>query len=61
MDLSPTVGNALQAVGVSNPLADPSITEMVERQKDQERAYVIERDYAAKKRMTSGEGRATEA
>lgn len=61
MNLSPTVGNAFQAVGVSNPLADPSITEMVERQKDQERDYVIEQDYEAKKRMSSEEGREAEA
>lgn len=57
MSLGRVAGNALQVANVNFPIHDESISEMVEHRKDQERAYVIEQEFEAKKRMSSDEGR----
>jgi hypothetical protein len=59
MSLGRVAGNALQAANVNVPIHDEFITEMVEHRKDQERDYVIELDFASRKRMSSDEGRET--
>ena len=61
MDLGRVAGNALQAVNVSTPLRDHTVTEMVEHRQEQERQHVIERDFESRKRTSSGEGKETNA
>ena len=43
MDTGRTAGNALAAFNVDTPVRDHSITEMTERQEEQEMGYVAEK------------------
>lgn len=43
-------GNALRAIDIASPVGDDSLVEMVQNDQEQERNYVIEQDFAARKR-----------
>jgi predicted RNase H-like nuclease (RuvC/YqgF family) len=43
------IGNALNAVGIQNPVSDPSYTDMVERHDEQALDYVVEQSHERRK------------